>query len=233
MELIKKKILLQNEELAYVDEGNGDVILFIHGNMSSSLHFKPLIERFCGDYRCVAMDLRGFGDSSYNQRFNSLKELAEDVKEFCDKLNITKAHIIGWSTGGGIALELAANYPELVKSVFSIEGAGHKGYPVFKKDKNFMPIIGEVYKTKEEMALDPIQVAPANMMLLTKNFEGMTALWDMVIYTVNKPSKEENAYYMNETLKQRNLVDIDWSLQISIWAIQTIYTATAMVQFIK
>ena len=40
----------------------------------------------------------------------------------------------------------------------------------------------------------------------------MTAIWDATIYTVNKPTKEQNDYWMAETLKQRNLVDLDWAL---------------------
>lgn len=212
MKLEKKKIALAKEEYAYIDVGEGDVLLFVHGNMSSCYHFLPLIEKLSSNYRCVAMDLRGFGDSSYNNRFDSLKELADDVVEFCSKLNITKVHLIGWSTGGGVILEFAAKHPEMVKSLFSIEGASHKGYPVFKKDKMYQAIYGEIYSSKEEMALDPVQVGPAIKLLSTKDFAGMTAIWNAVIYTVNKPSEEDNEFYMNETLKQRNVLDIDWSL---------------------
>lgn len=212
MKLEKKKVALTKETLAYIDEGQGEVLLFIHGNMSSSAHFLPLIEKLKGEYRCVAPDLRGFGDSTYNNRFSSLKELAFDVKEFCDKLGLSKVNLIGWSTGGGVILELAANFPEMVNGLFSIEGASHKGYPVFKKDAMYQAIYGQIYATKEEMAADPVQVGPAIRLLENHDFAGMTSIWNAVIYTVNKPSEEENEFYMNETLKQRNVLDIDWSL---------------------
>ncbi len=78
----KKFISTGNETRAYLDEGVGEVILMVHGNMSSSVHYEPLIERLKDTYRCVAVDLRGFGDSTHNNRFNTLDELAEDVKIF-------------------------------------------------------------------------------------------------------------------------------------------------------
>ena len=129
----KKTISIGKETLAYVDCGKGDVVLMIHGNMSSSIHFEPLIERLKDDYRCVAVDLRGFGDSSYNNRFDTLEELADDVSAFIDALDLGAVNLVGWSNGGGVGLKLCAKYPEKVKKFFDIEGAGLKGYPVFKK----------------------------------------------------------------------------------------------------
>ena len=50
----KKFISIGNETLAYLDEGVGDVVLMVHGNMSSSVHYEPLITRIKDKYRCVA-----------------------------------------------------------------------------------------------------------------------------------------------------------------------------------
>ena len=41
----KKFVSIGNETLAYLDEGQGDVVLMLHGNMSSSIHYEPLISR--------------------------------------------------------------------------------------------------------------------------------------------------------------------------------------------
>ena len=206
----KKTISIGKETLAYVDCGKGDVVLMIHGNMSSSIHFEPLIERLKDDYRCVAVDLRGFGDSSYNNRFDTLEELADDVSAFIDALDLGAVNLVGWSNGGGVGLKLCAKYPEKVKKFFDIEGAGLKGYPVFKKE-NFKST-GEPYASKEEMATDPLQVAPVVNMLAKGDAPTMTALWDMTIYTVEKPTREQSERWMAETMKQRNIVDLDWAL---------------------
>ena len=206
----KKYISIGKETLAYLDEGVGDVVLMIHGNMSSSVHYEPLISRIKDKYRCVAVDLRGFGDSSYNERFDTLEELADDVALFIDALELGSVYLVGWSNGGGVSLKLCAKYPEKVKKFFDIEGAGHKGYPVYQKE-NYKST-GKPYASKEDMAKDPIQVAPAIACFEKGDFATMTAIWDATIYTVNKPTREQNEYWMAETLKQRNLVDLDWAL---------------------
>ena len=214
LSLSKKMLKLGNgEQLAYVEHGKGDQVVFlIHGNMSSSLHYLPLIERLSPHFKVIAPDMRGFGDSTYNQRFDSLYDLADDLLDFAAKMNIKKAILVGWSTGGGIALRMAAKMPQLVSKIVLIESMSHKGYPIFRKDDKGQALLGQVYATKDEMAADPIQVAPAVAAMATKNVPFMSYLWDVAIYSVNKPSPEDNKLYINETLKQRNLVDIDWGL---------------------
>ena len=207
----KKFVDIGQETLAYLDEGQGEVVLMIHGNMSSSVHFEPLIGRISNQYRCVAVDLRGFGDSSYNNRFDTLEELADDVALFMDALQLPAAYLVGWSNGGGVGLKLCAKYPEKVKKFFDIEGAGLKGYPLYQKTADLKSTT-KPYASKEDMAADPMQVAPMLPVFEKKDMAVMTAVWDATIYTVNKPTREQNELWMAETLKQRNLVDLDWAL---------------------
>ncbi len=206
----KKFISIGKEELAYLDVGHGPVVVMVHGNMSSSVHYEPLISRIKDKFRCIAVDLRGFGDSSYNNRFDTLEELADDVNAFTEALGLDSYYLVGWSNGGGVSLKLCAKYPEKVKKFFDIEGAGLKGYPVYKKE-NYQST-GEPYASKEEMAADPIQVLPALNCFEKGDAAMMTAIWDATIYTVNKPTREQNDLWISETLKQRNLVDLDWAL---------------------
>ena len=207
----KKFVNIGAETLAYLDEGQGEVVLMIHGNMSSSVHYEPLISRISNQYRCVAVDLRGFGDSTYNNRFDTLEELADDVALFMDALQIPSAYLVGWSNGGGVGLKLCAKYPQKVKKFFDIEGAGLKGYPLYQKTADFKSTT-EPYANKDAMAADPMQVAPMIPVFEKKDAAMMTAVWDATIYTVNKPTREQNELWMSETLKQRNLVDLDWAL---------------------
>ena len=207
----KKFVNIGKETLAYLDEGQGEVVLMIHGNMSSSVHYEPLITRIRDQYRCIAVDLRGFGDSTYNQRFDTLAELADDVALLLQALQIPSVYLVGWSNGGGVGLQLCARHPQLVKKFFDIEGAGLKGYPLYQKDEKFQST-GNPYPNKEAMAADPMQVGPVLRIFDTQDAATMTAIWDATIYTVNKPTREQNDLWMAETLKQRNLVDLDWAL---------------------
>ena len=207
----KKFMNIGSETLAYLDEGQGEVVLMIHGNMSSGVHFEPLIQRLQDQFRCIAVDLRGFGDSTYNNRFDTLSQLAEDVNLLLEKLEIPSVYLVGWSNGGGVSLKLCALHPEKVKKFFDIEGASHKGYPLFVKDEKFQST-GKPYENKEHLATDPLSVAPMIPVFEKKDAAMMSAVWDATIYTVAKPTKEDNERWISETLKQRNLVDLDWAL---------------------
>ena len=209
----KKFVQLKNgETYAYLEKGVGKTLLLIHGNLSSSVYYLPLIERLPEDIRVIALDLRGFGDSSYLQRFDSLANLATDVQLFMSELKIDKAVIAGWSLGGGVALEFASRYPRSTEKLILINSTTHKGYPIFKKDKNNAPIFTEGYKSKDELATDPLQVKPILEAIATENAFFMSYIYDLTIYTNQKPSPENSQRYIKETLKQRCLVDADYAL---------------------
>src|SRR5690554_1544615 len=95
-----KKVTLKNgEEIAYREQkGETEPVVLIHGNMTSSKHWDLVFEEMDASYHLLAVDLRGFGESTYHQPFDSLDELAKDVKETLDIIGVEKAHFVGWST---------------------------------------------------------------------------------------------------------------------------------------
>ncbi len=210
----KRQIVIKNGEVIhYLEQGQGPkTILLIHGNFSSGMHYTPLIERLPKDYKVIAPDLRGYGDSSYYRRISSLADFADDIKLLMDAKQIENAYIVGWSLGGGVALEFAAKYPKSVLKMILINSTTHRGYPIFKKGENGQFLVGQVYQSPEELATDPIQVVPLLNAQKDKNFPLMSFIFDQTIYTVKKPSAEDNTIWINESLKQRNLIDADWAL---------------------
>lgn len=211
----KKFINLSNgEKLAYIERGKGDqTLLLVHGNMSSGVHYLPLLERLPESIHTISVDLRGFGDSSYHQSFDHLNELAEDLALFIAALNLkTPLMVAGWSAGGGVALSLASLHPALVHKVILIDSMSYRGLPIYEKDATGAPIMTKPYQSKAELAKDPIQVAPLLNALQNKDYAFMNYVWGFAIYNVNKPSEEDNQIYMDETFKQRCLVDLDWAL---------------------
>ena len=209
---LKSVTLSNGETLTYREEGLGNkVILLIHGNMSSSKHWDILVDKIKNKFKIIAVDMRGFGGSSYNKPINSLNDFAKDIEEFLNIINIENCSVIGWSTGGGVALELAANISEKIEKVVLLESVGIKGYPIAKKDKNGLPT-NELLKTKEEIAEDPIQVKPVLEALKTNNKEFYRTLWNAAIYTHNKPADDLYEEYLEDMLTQRNLVDVDYAL---------------------
>ncbi len=214
-DLKKEFVHLNNQEdIAYLKIGDGKkIIMFIHGNYSSSCHFLPLFKIMPKDYTIIAPDLRGYGDSSYKNRFDTLDELALDIIELCDILKIKNIPVLGWSLGGGVAMKIAAKRPDIVSKLILVEGASHKGYPVFKKDSTYHNIFGKVYDTKEEMALDPVLVVPALNAFKTKNLGFFETIYTATMWNISKPdNREELNLYLSETAKERCLVDADWAL---------------------
>ncbi len=208
-----KFVKFKNETLAYREQGEGEnVLVLVHGNMSSSKHYDILMEKLPKNIKVYAIDMRGLGSSSYNNSVNSLKDFSDDLKTLIDYLGITKFSLAGWSTGGGVAMQYCIDYPNDVDKLILIESVGISGYPVFKKDDNGQPILTELIKTKEEIANDKVQFVPVIEAYKNKDKNTLKAIWDMVIYTNNKPSDEKYDEYLDDMLTQRNYVDVNYSL---------------------
>lgn len=97
--------------------GEGVPVVLIHGNISSSLFFQPLMLAL--DRPSVAIDLRGFGGSApapVDAR-RGLRDFSDDVAAVLDALELSTVHLVGWSMGGGVVQQLALDRPELVASL--------------------------------------------------------------------------------------------------------------------
>ncbi len=209
-----QRVTLKNgESYSYREMGSGDdILILLHGNMTSSKHWDVLVDKLQEDFRIIAPDLRGFGGSSYNKEISSLKDFSDDLKEFVDALDIKSFYLCGWSTGGGVAMQFSANHNEYVKKLILVESVGIRGYPILKKNELGQPIPGSLLKTKEEIAADPVQVAPVLEALKTRNKEFYRMVWNASIYTNNKPEPSKYEEYLDDMLTQRNLVDVDYAL---------------------
>ena len=85
------------------------------------------MEKFEKDYTVYALDLRGFGDSSFENEINSLRDFAEDVELFIKALDLKNVYLCGWSTGGGVVLEVAADMPDRIEKELLLDSVGIKG----------------------------------------------------------------------------------------------------------
>lgn len=105
--------------------GLGEPILFLHSGYSRGIiAFGGQIQPFFHRYRCLLPDFRGHGrTTSENPGWNTVI-IAEDMVGFLDALSIERAHLIGYSLGGGVALHLAAQHPERVRTLTTIGCGG-------------------------------------------------------------------------------------------------------------
>jgi pimeloyl-ACP methyl ester carboxylesterase len=107
-------------KIHYLIEGTGEPVIMIHGlDSSAKLNWElpGIIDGVARDHKVIALDLPGYGESdkpsdpgAYGQRW------VEDVILLMDHLKIEKAHIVGYSMGGMVALKLIAEHPDRVIS---------------------------------------------------------------------------------------------------------------------
>jgi pimeloyl-ACP methyl ester carboxylesterase len=210
---VKPVQLPNGETIGYRESGSGaSVLILIHGNMTSSRHLEPLLVNFPPEFRLIAIDLPGFGNSSYKNQVSSLRDLSETVRLFADQFHLTRFSLLGWSMGGGVAMQLTSDYPERVKRLILLGSIGVKGHQLLRKDKDGSPIPGDFLKTREEIASDPIQAAPVLNAFRNRDKGFLRKVWDFLIYTHNKPADEDYQEYLEDILTQRNYVDIYFAM---------------------
>jgi pimeloyl-ACP methyl ester carboxylesterase len=102
----------------YVDEGEGETLVFLHGNPSWSFQWRDLIRGLRGSYRSVALDYPGFGLSDAPAGFGfTPRDESRVLEEFVDRLGLRDMTLVMQDWGGPIGLGLAERRPELVRRV--------------------------------------------------------------------------------------------------------------------
>ena len=108
--------------LHFVEQGGGKPLILLHGNGEDGSYFKHQINCFSADYRVIAIDTRGHGQSSRGEKPFTIVQFAEDLHDFMDEKGIAKAILLGFSDGGNIALTFVLKYPERVERMI-VDGA--------------------------------------------------------------------------------------------------------------
>ena len=101
-------------KLHYVERGSGEPLVLLHGNGEDGTYFEHQLAYFSASRRVIAPDTRGHGGSPRGTAPFTLRQFADDLHSFLLQQGIEKAHILGFSDGGNIALLFALRYPEMV-----------------------------------------------------------------------------------------------------------------------
>lgn len=108
---------VNNIDMYYDVEGQGEPLLLIHGLGSSTQDWDLQMSHFAKRYKVIRPDLRGHGRSSKAIGPYSMKLLASDVAGLLRQLGVGPVHVCGISLGGMVSFQLAADSPELVKTM--------------------------------------------------------------------------------------------------------------------
>ena len=101
----------------YLEQGTGFPLILLHGNDDSGAYFANQLDAFAAKYRVYAPDTRGHGQTPRGSAPFTIHQFAEDLVGFMDLHGIEKAHVLGFSDGGNIAIDFALNHIDRVEKL--------------------------------------------------------------------------------------------------------------------
>ena len=109
---------INGHKLHYIDEGQGEVLLFVHGTPSWSFDFRKVIKKLSTTYRCIAIDHIGFGLSDKPAEYDySVQNHSKVLKQFIIEKDLQLFTIVVHDFGGPIGMLVAEKYPERIKNI--------------------------------------------------------------------------------------------------------------------
>lgn len=122
--LINTELQLAYRDVYHGTEKNPPVVLLLHGSPVGVRMLPGIINELATQHRVIAPDFPGYDASDHEIPDYSMKAYAVYMNQLLDSLNIKKAHIVGYSLGGGVAIQLAHRFPEKVESIDLLSGIG-------------------------------------------------------------------------------------------------------------
>lgn len=143
-----------------LEAGEGPPVLLVHGLGATNASMLTTMWDLAADHRVIAPDLPGFGDSGKPIRGYDAKFFAEWAVDLLDELGVERAHVIGNSLGGRVALETALMAPDKVDRLVLLAPS-----PAFIRKREWVRIVKLL---RPEMALLPLPLAHKNVVRSTK-----------------------------------------------------------------
>lgn len=148
----KVKLPESGYTIAYTDEGKGEkTIVFIHGLGSYLQAWIKNVDELKSHYRCISIDLPGYGKSSKEPHSGQMTFYAEILRELINELKLQRVSLAGHSMGGQISITTALLYPELVENLILVDPAGFEPFTKGQKQwfRNVMTFDGVRLTTAE------------------------------------------------------------------------------------
>jgi len=120
-----KKMRVNGAVLAYVEQGRGAPVVFVHGSYSDHRLWEPQRAAVSRAYRFIALDQRYFGIAPWpdDGEHYSQQSQVDDLAAFIRGLDAGPVHLVGWSLSGSVTLRMVAHHPALVRCLFAYEPA--------------------------------------------------------------------------------------------------------------
>ncbi len=176
-------------DLYYETYGTGEPLILLHGGLGAIEMFGPLLPALAETRQVIAVDLQGHGRTADIDRPMTYEAMADDVAALIQTLKLDRADVMGYSLGGGVALQTAIRHPELVRKLVLLS-------TVYKRD-GWYP---EVLQGMSMMTADA-----ASQMLQTPMYQ---------LYAAIAPKPEQWATTVGK-LGTLLATDYDWSTDVA------------------
>ena len=123
-ELPVKTAIVHGRSISYLEAGEGPVLLLIHGIAGNCGNWREVVEPLARHHTAIAPDLPGHGASAPGGGDYSIGALAAGLRDLLLALGHERATIVGHSLGGGVAMQLAYQFPEMVERLVLVSSGG-------------------------------------------------------------------------------------------------------------
>jgi pimeloyl-ACP methyl ester carboxylesterase len=107
-------------EVYYAVYGEGDPIVLLHGGLGSIEMFGPVIDLLAENHQVIGVDLQAHGRTAAHERPMTFENMADDIADLIDFLGHERVDVMGYSTGGGVAMRVGIQHPEKVDKLILV-----------------------------------------------------------------------------------------------------------------
>ncbi len=128
---IAKKISIKGNNLSFLDQGHGKVIVMLHGNPTWSFYYRNLVSLLQDNYRVIVPDHMGCGNSDKPQNYSyTLKTHIDNLETLLAECNVEKFSLVVHDWGGAIGMGLAVRCPERLESLVVLNTAAFRSQKI-------------------------------------------------------------------------------------------------------
>jgi pimeloyl-ACP methyl ester carboxylesterase len=113
-------------KLHYLEAGRGEPVILLHGSGGEGARWMPTIQGLAGNFRVIALDQIGFGQSDKPLTIYHTGVFAGFLAQFMKEIGVPKATIMGQSMGAGVTLYMAVHHPEMIERIVLVDGGGYR-----------------------------------------------------------------------------------------------------------
>lgn len=127
----QREVFAGTIKTTYLSAGQGIPVILIHGGGGGAVTWHQSIAAIAKHFQVIAPDVVGYGESDKPDAEYDRPYYSAWLRHFLTELNIGKAHIVGLSQGGAVALQFATDYPQTVDKLILVDSAALGGKPPF------------------------------------------------------------------------------------------------------